>query len=141
MNTSATSAAPRAEHDALDASPRVPTTYLPTNVLLPLLPSYYLLPPVAEDAVSIFTFKSAVRRRPPSLRRTPRAFRAGGTLVVRVAMSATRLQIGIIRLVYQPISEHSLAMRGHSLVVKFMEFSTVFSIFNAWRRQILPPVP
>ena len=63
MNPSATSAAPRAEHDALDASPRVPTTYLPTCSSFNSNSSY-LLPPVAEDAVSIFTFKTAVRRRP-----------------------------------------------------------------------------
>ena len=51
MNPSATSAAPRAEHDALDASPRVPTTYLPCSSFNSN--SSYLLPSVAEDAVSI----------------------------------------------------------------------------------------
>ena len=140
MNTSATSAAPRAEHDALDASPRVPTTYY-----LPTCSSHFIfLLPTSSGGGGRrqhLHLQISGKTAAASLRRTPRAFRAGGTLVVRVAMSATRLQIGIIRLVYQPISEHSLVMRGHSLVVKFMEFSTEFSIFNAWRRQILPPVP
>ena len=62
MNPSATAAAPRAAHDAPDASPRVPTTYLPNTEYLrdlglptsaPPTTSYYLLPSVAEDAVSI----------------------------------------------------------------------------------------
>jgi len=53
MNPSATAAAPRAAHDALDASPRVPTTYptrstsaiwdyLPVLLLLQLPTTYYL---------------------------------------------------------------------------------------------------
>ena len=92
MNPSATAAAPRAAHDAPDASPRVPTTYLtawstsaqqdylPTSA--PPTTSYYLLPSVAEDAVSIFSFKTAVRRRPlPNGALLARSAR-GGTLVV-----------------------------------------------------------
>ena len=63
MNTSATSAASRAEYDALDANSARSPDYLPTCSSFNSNSSY-LLPPVAEDAVSIFTFKSAVRRRP-----------------------------------------------------------------------------
>ena len=119
MNPSATAAAPRAAHDAPDASPRVPTTYLtawstsaqqdylPTSA--PPTTSYYLHPSVAEDAVSIFLLQNSGKTAAASQRRTPRAFARGGTLVVHVAMSATCLQIGIIRLVNLPISGHSLA--------------------------------
>ena len=57
MNPFATTAASNAEY--LRAFPR--TTYQRAP---PTTSSYYLLPPVAKDAVSIFTFKPAVRRRP-----------------------------------------------------------------------------
>ena len=58
MNPSATSAAPRAAHDALDASPRVPDD-LPTNCsfLHIHLPTYNRSS-VVEDDVSIFNSKS-----------------------------------------------------------------------------------
>ena len=76
MNPSATSAAPRAEHDALDASPRVPTTYLPSAEYLRAFPrttyqcsSYnfnFLLPTSFSGGGrrQHFSFKTAVRRRP-----------------------------------------------------------------------------
>ena len=120
MNPSATAAAPRAAHDALDASPRVPTTYLPsaeylraqdylpTVLLLQLqLPTTYLLQ--WRRTPSAFLLQNSGKTAAASQRRTPRAFARGGTLVVHVAMSATCLQIGIIRLVNLPISGHSLA--------------------------------
>ena len=100
MNPSATSAAPRAEHDALDASPRVPTTYLPT-----CSSHFFFLLPTSSGGGGRrqhLHLQNSGKTAAASLRRTPRAFRAGGTLVVRVAMSATRLQIGIIRPVYRP---------------------------------------
>ena len=91
-NPSATSAAPRAAHDALDASPRV-SLYLPARSTSARLPTYppvslptstsivYLLPSVAEDAVSIFYIKTAVRRRPPSsTAHSTRVPRGGGLL-------------------------------------------------------------
>ena len=58
---------------------------------------------------SAFLLQNSGKTAAASQRRTPRAFARGGTLVVHVAMSATCLQIGIIRLVNLPISGHSLA--------------------------------
>ena len=151
MNPSATAAAPRAAHEALDASPRVPTSYLPNTEYLRDLGLPTSAPPTTSFLLPTsfsgggrrqhFSFKTAVRRRPlPNGALHARSAR-GGTLVVHVAMPATCLQIGEYGQYISLILGHSLVSRGHSLVVKFMEFSTVFSIFNAWRRQILPPVP
>ena len=100
MNTSATSAASRAEYDALDANSARSPDYLPNVLLLLQLPTTYFLR--WRRTPSAFLLQNSGKTAAASQRRTPRAFRAGGTLVVRVAMSATRLQIGIIRPVYRP---------------------------------------
>ena len=125
MNPSATAAAPRAEHDALDASPRVPTTYLtarstsarpglPTSA--PIVPTSYFLQ--WRRTPSAFLLQNSGKTAAASLRRTPRAFLTGGTLVVRVDVSTTRLQIGIVRPVYRPYLWTLPRDAGHSLMVK-----------------------
>ena len=94
---------------------RLPTTYQRAP---PTTSSYYLLPSVAEDAVSIFLLQNSGKTAAASLRRTPRAFLTGGTLVVRVDVSTTRLQIGIVRPVYRPYLWTLPRDAGHSLMVK-----------------------
>ena len=75
MNPSATAAAPRAAHDAPDASPRVPTTYyLPNTEYLRDLGLPTSAPPTTSFLLPTsfsgggrrqhFSFKTAVRRRP-----------------------------------------------------------------------------
>ena len=102
MNTFATTAASSAEY--LRAFPSTTYQRAPPNFNF-LLPTSF----GGGGRRQHLHLQNSGKTAAASQRRTPRAFRAGGTLVVRVAMSATRLQIGIIRLVYQPISEHSLA--------------------------------
>ena len=152
MNPSATAAAPRAAHDALDASPRVPTTYLParsTSAFLGLptyqCSSYNFLPTTYSFSGGgrrqHFSFKTAVRRRPlPNGALHARSARGGllwcpQTVISEPTNAESKASISALS------SDTPSRRWTLPTVVKLMEFSTEFSIFNAWRRQILPPVP
>ena len=94
---------------------RLPTTYqraLPTSSFL--LPTSF----GGGGRRQHFLLQNSGKTAAASLRRSPRAFLTGGTLVVRVDVSTTRLQIGIVRPVYRPYLWTLPRDAGHSLMVK-----------------------
>ena len=116
MNTSATSAASRAEYDALDANSARSPDYLPT-----CSSHFFFLLPTSSGGGGRrqhLHLQISGKTAAASLRRSPRAFLTGGTLVVRVDVSTTRLQIGIVRPVYRPYLWTLPRDAGHSLMVK-----------------------